>query len=915
MTETGTDNEQEKSLEEIKGERLLQEGNFEKAAEFFLSAADKYTSDQGRLYHRAAVSYWKAGVFDKAADAFKAAIEFYRRTEDKAGEAKNILGLGASYHGLNRMSEAYRTMHDALKAAEESKDLKTVADVTSWLGIICKDQGDYSLAVNHHQKALDLSRELGNEHDVASSLNSLGLAYYHMENYDKAMECFNEAVEIQLKSNDSWGLPDTLNSIGMTFRRMGELEKALESYQEALKARKKIGGLARTANILNNIGNLYLSMGKIDNAIKSHKEALSIREDISSRSGMASSLLNLGETWKSAGKLHKSVTCLEKCLGYQQNNKPDEMMMDTIRMLAAVRDELGDSKKAYELSVQALEMSRNLYRAQVEKRLMESREILETEHKVREGKLLRSKNRKLEDLSGMLSAQKEQLQLILDYVPAVIVFINTEGTVIRLNRYAARLVEKEPRELVGCLGEEFFGSLGKTLEQISEDDNRDAFAPILNREETVTLKDGVHIFLCHRVPFRGVGSTLDGAVIFALDITEGKSAEMRRKKLQELADKAKRLESLGYLAGSIAHDFNNLLLGIMGNVELVIGRTGDAQSRNNLEKASENARRAASLCNQLLAFSGGGNFISKKLDLSAEIGFILKSLAFDPEVHFTFSTDMKEGLPLIDISPSQLRLALKNLLAVLEDSMGDSGNIHIETGKIHAYPGYLKDAVYSTDSSEGDFLFLQISTTSGGFTREDVTLMFDPFTSLDVLKADLRMPAVHGILKSHGGFVTCSQSDKSEGVIRLHFPCSQEFSEKEILASEQREPGKGKPGKFILVVDDELSVRETSEEMLKALGFDVLVCSGGISALKLLEDKSDEISCVLLDLTMPDISGHEVLREIARLYPDVNVILSSGFSETVIRESNENPCFRGFLKKPYTMKELRGILDKVVPQE
>ncbi len=910
MDASGSGHEDGKIPEEIKGERLLQESSYEKAADFFHKAAENHPSERSRLFRKAAVSYWKAGVFQKAARAFKVAIRSCKQDGNKPGEAKNTLGLGASLHGLNRMSESYRVMHDALKVAEESGDLKIVADVTNWLGIICKDQGDFSLSVDHHKKAIELSRELGNEQDEASSLNSLGLAYYHMESYPRAMECFGEALNIHRGSDDSWGLPDTLNSIGMTLRRMGRLEDALEYYTEALQARKKAGGLARTANILNNMGNLCLSMGNTDNAIKYHKEALAIREDISSRSGMASSLLNLGEAWKKEGKLHKSASCLEKSLSYQQNNRPDEIMMDTIRMLSEVRSAQGDSEKAYDLCVQALETSRKLYRDLLDKRLMESKEILETEHRVREAKLLRSKNRKLEDLSDMLLSQKEQLQLILDYVPAVIVFINNAGTVIRLNRYAARLVGKEPMELVGGAAEEFFGSLGRTYESSSFKVDRSTSEPQLNSEETVSLKDGDHVYLCHRVPFKGIESALDGLVVFAVDITEEKRAEQNRKELSEFAGKAKRLESLGYLAGSIAHDFNNLLVGIMGNVELVIGRTGDAQSRNNLEKASESARRAASLCNQLMAFSGGGDFIAKQLDISAEVGFILKSLTFDPEVHFRFSTVLPEGLPLISISPPQLRLVLKNLLAVLEEKVNEGENVDIVTGRAFVDSEYLKQAMHNTDLPEGDYLFMEVSAFSDGFSKDEVCRMFDPFTGGNALKKDLRIPAVHGILKSHGGFLTCGLKGNSAGMIKLHFPCSPESSSE--AKHPQPETRKTPAGGFILVIDDEESVRETVESMLNTLGYDVLSCSGGISALKLLQGRVNDVACVLLDTTMPEMSGHEVLKAVATLYPDLNVVLSSGFTEKMIEESSRNPCFRGFLKKPYTMDELRNMLEKVL---
>ncbi len=900
--------------EEIRGERYLKEGSYERAAELFVKASQACPENRGRLMHRAAVAYWKAGLYDRAADAFKAAVDEFRRTGNRSAEARNVLGQGASYHGLNRMSEAYRIIHEALEMAEEEKDDRTVADAITWLGIICKDQGDYSLALEHHSRALELKRKLGDELQLAAPLNSMGLTYFHMGDYRKAMDCFEQAMDIQRRLEDAWGLPDTLNSIGMTLHKMGRPDEALKVYAEALDARKRSGGKARTANILNNMGNLYTTLGDFDSAIRCHSEALAIRKTISSRSGVASSLLNLGETCRAAGKLRRAASCLEDSLAHQQNNRPDETMMDTVRMLAEVRHLLGENDSAYELSRRALGLMQELYRDQVEKRLMESREILKTEHRTREAKFLVARNRKLQDLSDMLASQKEQLQLLLDYVPAVILFLDNGGTVIRLNRYASNLFGKEPRELVGRNSREFFGSIGRSLFEIRGAGSEFSGEPLLDSEETVRLKDGEHTFLCHRVPHRGSAGGADGTVVFAIDTTEEKKAEQRKREIQVLTSKAKRLESLGHLAGTIAHDFNNLLLGIMGNVELVLGRANDPASRSNLEKASENTRRAAELCDQLLAFSGGGSFDLKRLDLSSEVSFILRSFAFDPDVSFQFATDLEEGLPEIDMSATQLRLIMRNLLDVTGGVKGDGVKVRVATGRVTADPGYIAGTVHDTEAEPGDYLYLEVTGGSGKFSREELAGLFDPFTSGDVLKADLRMPAVQGILRSLGGFMTCTEEEGLSGV-RVHFPC--------LLApsAPEREPDSGRGSTrrrtpaLILIVDDEPSVRETAGEMLASMGYEVLSCSGGGPALKVLEDRADDISCVLLDITMPDMSGHEVISEIARLHPRMDVILTSGFSEKMIVESRDNPCYRGFLKKPYSISQLKSTVDGVVDRE
>ena len=113
-----------------------------------------------------------------------------------------------------------------------------------------------------------------------------------------------------------------------------------------------------------------------------------------------------------------------------------------------------------------------------------------------------------------------------------------------------------------------------------------------------------------------------------------------------------------------------------------------------------------------------------------------------------------------------------------------------------------------------------------------------------------------------------------------------------------------------MIVDDEPGVRATAREMLEEMsgGFEVLTCSSGAEALDVIAGAVDDISCVILDLTMPGLSGHEVIREISRRFPGIGVILSSGYSETAVDGLDELPCFRGFLKKPYTSAELLSAI-------
>jgi DNA-binding NtrC family response regulator len=158
--------------------------------------------------------------------------------------------------------------------------------------------------------------------------------------------------------------------------------------------------------------------------------------------------------------------------------------------------------------------------------------------------------------------------------------------------------------------------------------------------------------------------------------------------------------------------------------------------------------------------------------------------------------------------------------------------------------------------------------------------------------------------------MTCTEVHGAGCVLRIHFPLVGE-SDRSTPHKVSGVRGEHR-GSTILIVDDEVSVRETAEEMLTSMGYLAVACSGGQEALKLMQSRNDEIAFVLLDITMPDMSGHEVIREIARLHPDTDVILTSGFSERMMMESRDNPCYRGFLKKPYSMDELREAVERVM---
>lgn len=875
-------------------EELMSSGRYSEAARAFLELSEgREDADRGPILHRAAVAFWKAGNYSGAVSAYRRAARCRRSCGDRGGEARELLGLGASYHGLGRTAEAYQVMHEALEAAEEIEDSRCLVDATNWLGIISRSQEDFALAIEHHRRALRLSRNAGDGDREASTLNSLGLARHHLGDLERALEHFGQSLEIRRELELAWGCADTLSNMGMTLKDLGRPEEALQCYTEAVEIRREIGGGSRIANVLNNMGNLLLEMGRQREAIRRHKEALRIRRRIGHRKGIASSLLNLGEAWSAVGRSDYALLCLRASLRYGRDLDVPDLRVETLSMLSKVLGEAGMPGEALEAAGEALRISRDHYAARERKKLAQARALLETEHQAREARVLRRKNRRLSRLSDMLSSKKEQLQLILDYVPAVVVFCDPEGTIARLNRYAAGLADTGPRELVGRAYGEVFGRLGLSCSGEMGEAMRSG-EPVVDVERRVSGEGGDRHFLMHLVPYRGSGGDVSGAVVFAVDVSAEREAEEKREEVLAYRERSRRLESLSRLAGTIAHDFNNLLLGIMGNVELASMKMPESAAGENLAMVLESSRRAAELCRQMLAFSGKGKFVTRRLDLSGAARSIMEE-----EGLFARGVRLQtaEGLPVVDVDEAQLRQALGNL--VEEGVRRDVGPeaMLFRTGRCRNDG---KDG-----AGPGAYVFVELLLEGLRIAPGDAGRLMEPFPDAG---AGLEMPAVAGIARAHGGSLEV-RSERAGTAIRLCFPASADASAPGDSAKPQPSSA---PDGAVLVVDDEAAVRQTAGEMLRSLGYSAVACPGGAEALELLDSGEPAVSCVLLDLTMPGMDGQEVLRQISIRHPRIPVVLSSGFSRSSVTGLSENPCYRGFLHKPYSSSELEQTMRSVM---
>ncbi len=415
----------------------------------------------------------------------------------------------------------------------------------------------------------------------------------------------------------------------------------------------------------------------------------------------------------------------------------------------------------------------------------------------------------------------------------------------------------------------------------------------------------------------------DDEIQFGLDLVsftvrllvgaETNEAMRQKRELESQVLHAQKLESLGLMASGVAHDFNNLLVAILGNADLAREDLDENSRAHGLVSSIEHAaRRAADLCRQMLAYSGRGLLRVETIDMGDLVAGMVKlmraSLGGNLTLHFT-----PPNRPLlVEADATQIRQVIMNLIVNAAEAMQDQGGtitLVLEESVVHAEPSQGGLAVPAT----GSYIELLVQDEGKGMDETILGRMYDPFFSTKFAGRGLGMAAVLGIMGGHGGGIEVMSTVGSGTAFRLQFPVS-ENALNEMVESHQLEDHGWLGSGRVLLVDDDETVRLLGREMLERLGFQVSVVSNGSDALKEIstQPSGEEWSLVMLDLTMPGMSGLEVLAKIHDLQPGLPVLMSSGYAEEEVRQQLSREDMFAFLAKPYTLAELRSALRAVL---
>jgi signal transduction histidine kinase len=389
------------------------------------------------------------------------------------------------------------------------------------------------------------------------------------------------------------------------------------------------------------------------------------------------------------------------------------------------------------------------------------------------------------------------------------------------------------------------------------------------------------------------------------EMVERELAEEERQRMQVKLLHGQKLESLGVMSGGIAHDFNNLLVGILGNAGLVLQELApDAPLRKAIEEIENSALRAAELTHQLLAYAGKGQFVTGPVHLSRLVEEMEHLLTTAVGRMATLVYEFDEQLPVIDADAAQLRQVVMNLVTNAAEAMGSAkGRIVVRTGVMHADRAYLAESQAATGATEGAYAFLEVQDDGHGMHAATQARIFDPFFTTKFTGRGLGLAAVLGIARAHRGAIRLTSAAGRGTTIRVLLPLIESAAP---APARRRSPVAGMPSPeeagSVLVVDDEETVRSVAAKVLERHGFSVLTASGGVEAMRMLRAAPEAVDLVVLDMTMPDMSGPVTLQELLRIKPTLKVLMSSGYAvEDAIPHTD---AAVGFIQKPYRPAEL-----------
>lgn len=564
-----------------------------------------------------------------------------------------------------------------------------------------------------------------------------------------------------------------------------------------------------------------------------------------------------------------------------------ELHKNNLEELVVVRtSELRTSNEQLQYANRELKATEELLRGQVTEFVETHDQLLATEE------MLRIQIEEFEVGQILLNESNRNLQTLFDVSPLAIVVSSFPDGIIREinNTFSVDF---------GYTNERVLGRSGAELGLWVNNIDREIFLKMMHEQQGIsgfsteikTMSGEIRqvLLYCNLIDFKDERCLL---IVF-FDVTE-------QIRMEEQIRQTQKMDVIGQLAGGVAHDFNNMLTAIIGSAEML-----ERHIRNNpaamklLGSIQQAASRSADLTGQLLAFSRKGQKNAVQVHINKMIQEVISLLERTIDKKITLETRLVADNTCVIGDPALLQNALLNLGVNARDAMPQGGYIQFSTANVELDSAFCGSSPFSI--TPGQYIEISVSDSGKGMTKEIIQHAFEPFfTTKEIGKGTgLGLAAVYGTITDHHGSISVFSEPGIGTVFKLYLPLSV-VEKPETTATNEYINGSG----GILLVDDEKLLRDVGHDLLEGLGYTVYLAEDGERALEVYAAEKENISLVILDMLMPRMGGKETLVRLMKSYPDVRVLISSGFHQEGTVDELMALGAKGFLLKPYLLQEL-----------
>ncbi len=525
------------------------------------------------------------------------------------------------------------------------------------------------------------------------------------------------------------------------------------------------------------------------------------------------------------------------------------------------------------------------------------------------------------EMEEALRQSEEKYRNLVENINEVIFSVDAAGYFTYITHAITRVAEYTPAELVGknflsFIHPEDINIITKRFVELSENIRMPLEYRIMTRSGQTRWVMSYSNAIIVNGEFQGINGIIT-------DIHDRKEAEAERERVQNQLVQAQKMEAVGTLAGGLAHDFNNMLGGIMGSLDLVsilLKKEELSQGeaiQNYVDTALDSTHRAADLTRRLLTLSRKKELNLAPVDVNKALANVLKICrgSFPKSVKLDFQIGEQELL--INADATQVEQVLINLCLNASQAMttmrpaGDKagGTLRVLAEPFRCSKEFC--AIHPEAEPADGYVRIQVLDTGVGMDPDTKKRIFEPFftTKQKDSGTGLGLAMAYGIIKQHQGFIDVYSEPGRGSTFTVYIPQMTETAG--VLAAEKKNgivQGRG----LILVVDDEEAILRVATGMLGQFGYEVMTAKNAAEGIDLYRRDHGRISAVILDLSMPGMSGLEAYDRMKEINPGIRALLTSGLMEDEHMARSREKGIRGFVQKPYSAEELSRKIKEII---